>query len=453
MPNPSRPFLPSRLHLAAMALALCACPALAAPPTPTVHPWIRERIGTPETRTLVETPRAPKEELLAYTAAFPSRGIGEKCVVAMSNASIKIFDPVTGIATGPFLEGQLGSAGGGLFDVVITPDMKTAIVSNFGDSTIYFVDVSTPASPSVKGSVTVGAFAEDIALTRDGQYALVTDGGFSSWAAVIHVPSMTLLADLDLQSGEDSLYANAVAIAPDGRTVLCADFFGGNIHVFTFDPAVPSLTWVASHSTMPYRPVNVSISHDGRTAMAAVYAGDPDLSPNCIVPTFRIAGPGMVVPTGAIALPAGTRDIQSIDFDWNQQQAYALGSYYLEEEKNHQEALPSFAPPPADPCNAVHVLNLGQPGTVTHSGRVIPVDFAGTSALFGVDTLASSPGFRQNLVVSHKTISGARPHIQVINLKTYFIKATVDLAYTDDDDNYAVPVGVGFRSYPSAYIH
>ena len=104
--------------------------------------------------------------------------------------------------TGPWLAGQLGSYGGGLFDVVITPDGKTAIVSNFGDSKIFFIDISggfnaAPVLLTPKG-VRIGFFAEDMAITPDGKYVLVTDGGFSARVAVVDIAGRYLLKSNNL---------------------------------------------------------------------------------------------------------------------------------------------------------------------------------------------------------------------------------------------------------------
>jgi len=52
---------------------------------------------------------------------------------------------------GPFLEGQLGNTNGLTLDVAVTPDGQTALISNFGDSSVYRVNISNPTNPVVTG--------------------------------------------------------------------------------------------------------------------------------------------------------------------------------------------------------------------------------------------------------------------------------------------------------------
>jgi DNA-binding beta-propeller fold protein YncE len=91
-----------------------------------------------------------------------------------SSGGISFIDPVTDTATGPFLEGALGPATD-LLDGVVTPDGTIAIVSNFSAWRLYFIDVGT-LTPSLLGSVSLPIPAEDLALTPDGRFVLVTDG-------------------------------------------------------------------------------------------------------------------------------------------------------------------------------------------------------------------------------------------------------------------------------------
>lgn len=88
---------------------------------------------------------------------------------------------------GPFLEGELGSVGGGLFDVAVTPSKRYAFVSNFGDSTVFRINITDPTNPFLVDNVTLDFFVEDIAVAPNGRFAVVTDGGFSQHYAVINL--------------------------------------------------------------------------------------------------------------------------------------------------------------------------------------------------------------------------------------------------------------------------
>jgi hypothetical protein len=169
------------------------------------------------------------------------------------------IDPVTGEPIG----GQLGSEGGGRFDVAMTGDGLQAVISNFGDGKLFFIDLNS-GTPVVAGMAQIDMFAEDVTIDPSNQWALVADGGFSPKIAVLRmatrawVPagvdpvtgdpiSYRILIDPgpDLNDPDDDVlgYANAVEIAADGRTVIVADYFAGAIHVLLFNPATGSLSY------------------------------------------------------------------------------------------------------------------------------------------------------------------------------------------------------------------
>jgi DNA-binding beta-propeller fold protein YncE len=91
------------------------------------------------------------------------------------------------------LVGELGPAGAGLFDAVMTPDGNTALVSSFGSDNVYIFDLTDPTAPGSPDNVTLGFFPEDIAITPDGLFAVVTDGGFSPSIAVIDIANRVLV--------------------------------------------------------------------------------------------------------------------------------------------------------------------------------------------------------------------------------------------------------------------
>lgn len=238
-------------------------------------------------------------------------------------------DSATGTLYGPFLQGQLGSAGGGLFDVAITPGCGIALVSNFVDSTVYLVDFSDPTNLRLIGSVNLGFFAEDIAITADGKFALVADGGFSARLASINMATGTLVEVQDL----GGRYANAVAVAPDG-TVIVVDYFGKKVHTLTVDSS-GNLTLAQSYDLpmviehgeeIHLRPVNVAVAPDGRTVLVLATNSDH-------VPVYRITGPGTLEYMGLVeGLPAVWREDnrawsgsqQSVAFNCKGTQAYVL---------------------------------------------------------------------------------------------------------------------------------
>ena len=181
------------------------------------------------------------------------------------------IDPETDYPIG----GQLGSEGGGRFDVAMTSDGSQALISNFGDSKVFFVDLSS-GTPVVSGMAKIDFFAEDIAIDPTNEWALVTDGGFApahrrppyphphlgpgrSGSAITPKPISYTLPDPVIEIRRIPIIPStaatptAVDIAPDGRTVIVADYFNGAIHVLLFDPATGALSLSADGNALEIR--------------------------------------------------------------------------------------------------------------------------------------------------------------------------------------------------------
>lgn len=373
-------------------------------------------------------------------AVLPSGGVG---LVAFSNGWVGVINTLTKTVSTPFLVGELGAAGSALLDVVITPDRKTALVSSFGDATVSFIDMR---GRSLLGSVTLSFFAEDIALTPDGKFALVTDGGFSPRIAVLDVENRTLVEEYtspDIDPDPDVVdydtYFNAVAVAADGETVLTVDYFSGNLSVLTIDDA-GHLTFVetidVSNGTT-ISPVNVSISPDGTTAIVAAEADDYTAA-SMRFPVLEITAPGVVALKGYLTVANQARACQSIVFNSGSTKAYALCTQ--EDPDDEDEVVPN---------NLVVALTVTGPGAVSDSGNSTEVDFIGTSQLFGVDTIALD---RTNsyLYISNMTQSGAMAHLQVLNVVTGNVVKTIsfdDVEMPPDSGTMepALPMGVFIR--------
>lgn len=348
------------------------------------------------------------------------------------------------------LVGELGPAGAGLFDAVMTPDGKTALVSSFGSDNVFIFDLTDPTAPGSPDNVTLSFFPEDIAITPDGRFAVVTDGGFSPSIAVIDIANRVLVEDIQPTTADNTaVYMNAVAVAADGRTVLTIDYSGGLVNTLTIDSA-GHLTYAGAIDISPdntLRPVNISISPDGRTAIvAAVASGDntADTIANMGFPVLRITAPGVVEFVGLTAAGDDFIAAQSVAFNPAGTKAYV----------NCVRAMPDPAidntDDPAYPRNAIVVLNVTAPGVVGNSGTSIPVELIGRSQLFGVDTLAVAPNGR-DLYVSNMTLSGAKNHIQVVDLATESVAGTIAfdnvLIPGGSVETVALPVGLYFSMF------
>ena len=358
-------------------------------------------------------------------------------VVALNAGGIGIINGKTVTALAPLLTNDLGSYGGGRFDAAIAPDGKTALVTNFGDSTVYFINTSVPYLPVVRGSVDVGFFAEDIDITPDGRYALVTDGGFSPVIAVLDIQTRTIVQTYQSPSGNSF---QSVAVAKDGETVLCADYFAGKVHVLTINPN-GHMQYVKSFDVSSGgRPVNVVISPDGLTAIVANTGGDPTIR----IPVLSIFGPGQVEISKWITPNANVTGFringsQSVAFNKSSTQAYVSCTEYNEDLLEYR--------------SVVLVLDIETPGHAAQSGRPIEVDLHGTSQLFGVDTLAVDfeTGY---LYFSNPTVSGGLNYLQVVDVQSRSVirsisfKPAVVNKNTPEDpiwsEEIEIPTGIAF---------
>ena len=392
------------------------------------------------------------------------------------------IDPETG---GP-IGGPLGSEGGGRFDVAMTSDGRQALISNFGDGKVFFVSL-TSGTPVVTGMVQIDFFAEDIAIDPSNTWAIVADGGFSPRLAVLHIPTRSWIpAGYDEVTGDpyslslvidegdpadpyDDMYAyaNAVEIAPDGRTVIVADYFYGYLHVVLLDPATGGLTYSESsaqlwkqgtdeNSPFPflYRPVNVAISPDGRTVMGvncvrSAYPEDPD--PDAFfegsnIPVFTIDSPGHITRRSDVVLPNRISGGQSLVFSPDGRRAYLHTNYWDDEPDPYEDDLYWW-------YSEVQVLAISGPGQVSHIGSMRAPTVRGTSQLFGVDNLAITPdgGF---LYATNPTISGASPVIDVFNLRTlaHVKQIGTPTQYPDPMRNYPDPPDPPDPGNPGDYI-
>jgi len=359
------------------------------------------------------------------------------------------IDPET---LGP-IGGPLGSEGGWRLDLAMTSNGRTAMISNFGDSKVFFINLGS-GTPVVSGMAKIDFFAEDIAIDPTDTWALVTNGGYSDRIAVLHIPTRQWVPAgvypgtsdpcsyrIVIEEGPDpdDPYddvlgsAQAVAIARDGRTVIVADCYGRAIHVLLFDPATGGLAYQQTVElwkygtdetaafTFAYYPVNVAISPDGRTAMVVGPYRSSDINPNpdpdafyegSNIAMFTIDRPGHVVRQPDVIMPWRVGGAQSIVFSPDGRKAYMETIYYDDE--------PTPIPPDVFwQYQEIQELTITSPGHASHTGVVRMPTKRGTGQLFGVDIMAVTTDGNYLYVTNPLNYSGASPVIDVINLRTF----------------------------------
>ncbi len=339
----------------------------------------------------------------------------------VSQAGIYLVNTWSDERRGPYLvnelmsftedeEGNVYIGDSNIFDMAITPDEKTVLVSDFGNSRISFLDVSNPIpKPVYLGAVYLDMFAEDIAITADGKYALVSDGGYSPLLIVIDITQREVIYQMRLpfygDPEEDPLHdgdAQAVAVSADG-TVIVADYMGGVIHFLTID-GDGRLTYFGHHQFFlnydgelvdnpgvnDYRmwPINVAIAPDGETVLVsnAFSYTDPSLDPlvnRYCLGVYHITAPGVVEFAGVVTdLP---RAMQSIAFDDNGDKAYMYGNNgQIDCSINEEEELICTILE----MDGLYVLDILGPGQVSFNpGETVELTHNTSGQFFGVDTI------------------------------------------------------------------
>jgi DNA-binding beta-propeller fold protein YncE len=323
-------------------------------------------------------------------------------VIVTNYADLTIYtiDTSTDTVHGPFLGGQLGTSGS-LLDVALTHDGRTALIANWDELKVYFVDVSNPISPVLLGHVdltTIPLPPEDIAITHDDKFAVVTDGTPSTSVVSIDINSRSVA---DNQTATE---AEAVDVAPDGTVIVVGN--GSNtVETFTIDNA-GVLTFGASYTDGLDNPINVSIAPDGQTVI--VCNGTDDT-----VAVYRITSPGTLEYKGTVSGLPGLQ--QSVAFNHNGSKAYVL----------------SLDPSP----DQLSVLNITGPGAVSIEAAPAATLFGDHIGWFGVDAIT---------VVGNTAYVGANPgksEVVLVDLTTYAVSNLTGFGnYPNGVDSFVYPV-------------
>lgn len=305
--------------------------------------------------------------------------------------SVQLIDPLTQTLSPQYLKGSMNNNGAILLDTVITSDGKTAIVSNWASGTLNFIDISGgfDTEPVLLGSTFVGLDAQDIAITPDGKFALVTAGSFfTNSIAVVdiasrnHVFTKTLFCECTL--GE------SITVAPDGETVIVTDFWNAYVHTLELRPS-GALKYHATYDLWPFWPVNSVVSPDGKTVIIV-------LGYHSVAPIFSLDSPGELTNMGNIALPgsAGQSCVFSAD---------GTKAYYLCNDPDRRGT-------------EVAILDVTGPGQVSSDGTSIKVlPTRGGGGLFGIETIALDPSGNY-IYVTNPSDNPGLSDIAVIDLGT-----------------------------------
>jgi len=377
------------------------------------------------------------------------------------NESIHIIDlgQTPPVVYGPFLSGQLTpNPGAGVFDIALFKGGKRALISTFGDSRVHLVDLKDPTNPVLLGSLDLPLFAEDIAITKNGKLALVTDGGGSSAVAFIDLKTFTLTNVLDLGDKD----AQAVAISPNNKTAIFADYFGGAIHYGRINKmrnGLESVRTIALCDAGQYdnatdcmgllgRPVNVAISPNGRTVLVAIANGGA-------IAAFELTGKGELIPGNPFiltGLPGGPISNigdndggnQSIAFQ-NDSTAYVVAQRWpLPETTEAVVQGGQVENPDADGerPNQLCQINILGPGRTEYVTARFTLLNSPASQLFGVDTLAIHG---RHALVGNSSLSIGIPYDNPYYNNVAYIDLVTGVLTPIELNNYGAAAGVAIK--------
>jgi hypothetical protein len=231
--------------------------------------------------------------LRVTTSTQTARQLG--MVADISTRSVTVFDPVTNTALGSLI---IPNAGAGMGDVAVVGNL--GFVTDFA-SRIFVIDLSNPATPTLASGINVIPISnngQDITVTPDLKYLVISNGSFVAPLAVVDIATRTQIGTFSL--GTDF---NSVEAASNG-SVLATSFNADTLHRFTINSlgALTNTGEVLSISN----PNNVYAAPTGSTGVV--------LSRDAFMTSFRTSGLVPVtsrtldsLPISGVFHPAGDR--------------------------------------------------------------------------------------------------------------------------------------------------
>jgi len=309
-------------------------------------------------------------------------------VIDYVDSSLYLLDPEINKISGPYLSGELGE-GFSLLQLAVTPDGKTAVISNHNSYSIFFVDIplNPDQPPTLMDMIPIGYNAQDIVITPDGKYALIGYGSAETFIAVVDIKTRFLITTYRF---EHSKTISAMAISADGQTILAVDSPNNEIHILQLDKE-GKLTGRNS-ITLNFKPGDIAVSLDGLTA---IIVNPSDGSPAVL----RIESPGNAILVEE-TVPLDCHYGKAVAFSYVSSTAYYLSNNETE--------------------NVIHVLNIGGAGIVSNSGSKINLSLANEKKEDGncFDMIALEPGGRYLYAAKKAANADNIGNISVIDLKT-----------------------------------
>jgi YVTN family beta-propeller protein len=188
---------------------------------------------------------------VALSAWAPAAIAGQALVTNLGADSVTPIDLATGQAGGPI------PVGGRPDSVAISPDGRTAYVSNELAGTVSVIDTATDGV--IGAPIAVGSNPAEVALTPSGATLYVTDE-LADTVSVIDTATRTAIGSIKVGS-----FPNGIAVAPDGLSVYVSNAGGNTVSVIdTLTNTVDPLPIVVGEE-----PLGIAFTPDGAKAFVA----------------------------------------------------------------------------------------------------------------------------------------------------------------------------------------
>src|SRR5262245_13987734 len=158
--------------------------------------------------------------------------------------------------------------------VTVTPDGKTAFVTNLGSGTVSTIDVKTKTKNPT--DIPVGLYPAGVAVTPDGKTAFVTNFGPFTNLDPSTPEGIGTVSTIDVKTGTKDFTdiavgsgAVGVAVTPDGKTAFVANRASGTVSTIDVDTKSKSLTDIPVGAN----PNGVAVTPDGKTAFVTDLSG------------------------------------------------------------------------------------------------------------------------------------------------------------------------------------
>jgi DNA-binding beta-propeller fold protein YncE len=199
-------------------------------------------------------------------------------MVADTLGSVTVFDADTDTVLGTVMiaPGPLHAVG----DVLIMPDQTKGFVTNF-NSQVFVIDLTT-SPPSLAGGtnpIPISNSGEDLSLSPDGKFLVVSDGSNSQPISVIEIATQAEISTLAV--GSDT---NSVEVCDDG-SVLATSTSDNSVRRLTIS-GTGILTDTGEMLAVAGQPNNAFCAPGGKTGVVITFEDE--------IRSFTIPGLGLV---------------------------------------------------------------------------------------------------------------------------------------------------------------